>query len=116
MNAMAGTEVVLTPQQRRVVELAMEETAKFRAWQLIERSCRTNHVHVIVATCGSSPDKVMKDLKAYSTRALRENGWFLDQPVWTENGSKRHINSEASLRSAIQYVKFQDPNGEPPVE
>jgi REP element-mobilizing transposase RayT len=108
MSRMTGQKVRLTPEQRTVVERAIEDVAKFRAWQLIELSCRSNHVHAIVSTSGATPDKAMSDFKAYATRALRENGWFADQPVWTRGGSKRHINSQESLRSAIQYVKFQD--------
>jgi REP element-mobilizing transposase RayT len=109
-NRMTGEEVVFTSEQRTVVELTIEDMARYRDWQLVELSCRTNHVHALVATSGSSPDKVLGDFKSYATRALRAKGWFLNQQVWTKGGSKRYINTHKALLAAIQYIKFQEHN------
>jgi REP element-mobilizing transposase RayT len=111
-SQMKGEEVIFTPEQRSAVEQAIEEVARYRAWQLVELSCRTNHVHALVTTSGSGPDKVLGDFKSYATRALRSRGWFLDQQVWTKGGSTRYVNTRKSLLAAIQYVKFQE-HGEP---
>ena len=49
----------------------------------------------------------MIELKAYATRALRREGMHKATTVWTRGGSTRYIKSQASLDTAVQYVKFQ---------
>src|SRR5438105_1204310 len=40
--------LVLTPEQRLVVEKTVAEHCLIRSWQLHIVNCRTNHVHVVV--------------------------------------------------------------------
>jgi len=98
---------ILSDEERVVVDAAIREHCTLREWRLIAVNCRSNHVHVIVTAAGIPPERVMMQLKAYATRALREYDERNAGRVWTRGGSTRYIQSEASLDSAMQYVKFQ---------
>jgi hypothetical protein len=98
--------LTLSPPQRQVVEQAILQHCSFSHWQVIAVNCRTNHVHVLVVPAGTKPERVMNELKAYATRALREATPTLRR-TWTRGGSTRYINSQPTLDSAIQYVRFQ---------
>ena len=98
---------VLSDGERELVEAAIRDHCAFRDWRLIAVNCRSNHVHVIVTATGIPPERVMMQLKAYATRALRGHTEANTGRVWTRGGSTRYIQSEASLDSAVQYVKFQ---------
>jgi len=47
----------------------------------------------------------MSDLKAWSSRRLREVlGESADRDRWTQHGSTRYLNTEAEVVSRITYV------------
>jgi len=72
-------------------------------------NARSNHVHAVVSA--SKPiAAVLVDLKAWSTRGLRDAAIVPSEGrVWTRHGSTRVINSELSLAAAIDYVtRMQD--------
>lgn len=52
----------------------------------------------------------MQQLKAWSTRAIREAGFVAaDEPVWTRHGSTRYLWDEDSVHRAALYVRdWQD--------
>ncbi len=102
-----GAAVILGDEERRIVEEAVQGVCRHRDWQLIALNCRTNHVHVLVRTDGTPPERVMTDFKAYATRALKARGFAYRRKVWTRHGSTRYINSPASLTTAEQYVRWQ---------
>lgn len=104
---MKSPPVVLLPEQRQIIEQAIERHCAIRDWMLIAVNCRSNHIHVLVSTDGTLPERVMSELKAYATRALRQNRWNSEGKVWTRGGSTRYIKSPVSLESAKQYVLFQ---------
>ena len=99
--------VGLSERERRVVENAILEHCAFKEWRLIAANCLSNHVHVLVQPSGSPPERIMAELKAYATRALRRHGLANADRVWTRGGSTRYIKSQAALDTAVQYVKFQ---------
>lgn len=101
------TELTLAPDQRLIVERTIAEHCGIRGWHLWTVRARTNHVHVVVTAKDIPPDFVMEQFKAWSTRRLKEHG--KDDAVrrkwWTERGSRRVLNDEASLEQAIIYVR-----------
>ena len=97
--------LLLSDQQRTTVEKECQQHCDHRGWHLWTVDARTNHVHVVVTAIGYSGAIVRDQLKANSTRGLREQ-WeqFLDRPVWTAGGDWQCINNEEDLESAILYV------------
>lgn len=99
--------------QRRVVEQAIEQHCLHRDWIVHAVNVRTNHVHAVVGASTHRPERVMNELKAWATRALRT----VDQApaegrVWTRHGSTRYLWNEESVQRAIVYVR--DLQAEPP--
>ncbi len=96
----------LTRHEQRIVHDTIVAHCQFRGWKLLAINVRSNHVHVVVV-CPADvlPERAMEQFKAWSTRKLREAGLRPpEKRVWTEHGSTRWINSEASLAAAITYV------------
>jgi len=96
--------VVLDLAGRKIVHEAIVAHCAHRDWTLHALSVRSNHVHVIVS-CDVRPEVAMAQLKAWSTRRLRE-GQALgsEDPAWTEKGSRKYLWNTESLRRAIEYV------------
>lgn len=95
----------LSPKARGVVDRTIRQVADHRGWKLHALNVRTNHVHAVIIAGTQPPEKVMTDLKSWSTRRLREAGIARpNQKVWTTHGSTRYIKSESSLRAAVDYV------------
>ncbi|UCG33913.1 MAG: transposase [Phycisphaerales bacterium] len=101
----------LNDRAREVTLHAIAEVCRYRQWKLWAAHVRSKHVHVVV-TAAEAPERVMKDLKAYASRALTR-GAVDDCPGrrWTRHGSTRYINAQLSLDAAIDYVLNQQ--GEP---
>ena len=88
-----------------LVEQTIREVREHRHWRLHVVHARTNHVHTVVSA-GLSAERVMCDLKAWSTRRLRERGYAAqEQTIWAGHGSTPHLYTEAQLHGAIVYVK-----------
>jgi REP element-mobilizing transposase RayT len=104
---MTDPPVVLTVDQRPLVEHAIREHSLHKGWEVIEVNCRSNHVHVVVRAAGVGPERVMAQLKAYATRALRAGGRKDLGRTWALHGSTRYLNSQQSLEAAVQYVREQ---------
>src|SRR2546425_7690340 len=54
---MAESAVILTPNQRTLVEQTIRDHCRIRRWVLHAVNARTNHIHVVV-TADRSPDEV----------------------------------------------------------
>jgi len=108
-SRMTEPPLVLNARQRGIVELTIADHCRIRGWGLLAVSCRTNHLHVVVAAAGRHPEDVMDQLKAWCSRKLKEQGASLHGPVrsnwWTQRGSKRWLNDEPSVRIAVEYVQ-----------
>lgn len=97
--------VKLTDQMRFVVNQAIDEVCTYRSWRLHACNVRTNHVHVVV-TARETPERVMMQFKAYSTRRMRETRIVESgHKVWARHGSTRYVTTPRSLARAIQYVR-----------
>ncbi len=98
--------MLLSPDERRVVEAECERHCRHRRWHLWAVNARASHVHVVVTADGYSGKTVRDQLKANCTRGLRER-WnqFRDRTVWTVGGDWRCINSEDDLETVCLYVR-----------
>ena len=96
----------LSNEQRRIVELECHRHCDHRNWNLWAVNARSNHVHVVATANGCSGKTVRDQLKANSTRGLREK-WaaFRDRPVWTAGGDWECINSDDDLATVCEYVR-----------
>ncbi|MFI4917104.1 MAG: transposase [Phycisphaerales bacterium JB060] len=95
---------------RHEVDQAIRRVCVERDWRLHAINVRTNHVHVVVLAPGYSPEEVIRQLKSWSTRALRSNSHAGgDRPVWTRHGSTRYLWDADSVARAVRYVlEWQD--------
>jgi hypothetical protein len=95
----------------RLVGRALAEVAVYRRWLLAAAHVRTTHVHAVVAA-QVDPDQVIKDFKAYATRAIRRACLDRDRSrFWAEGGSRRYLWTADDVRGAIDYGLNQQ--GEP---
>ena len=103
--------VELGPEHRFVVHATIIEVCAYRKWYLHAQNVRTNHAHVIV-TAEHSAERTLADLKAYTTRRLRETGLVgAKSPVWSFHGSTPHLFTPEDIARAKRYV-LED-QGEP---
>lgn len=104
LTKMNQAAYVLDQPRRAVVLNTILEVSRHRDWKLWAVHVRSNHVHLIV-TADATPEKVMIDFKAWCSRRLREA--FLEPSErnrWTQHGSTRYLNTEASFHGAVAYV------------
>ena len=96
--------MLFDPRHRAICERAMKETCVHRRWHLWAVNIRTNHVHLVV-TGSATPERIMRDLKSYATRALRQAGLISDdRKVWSRHGSTRLLRTPEGMRRACLYT------------
>jgi len=106
---MKDAPVVLDPKMREIADAAVREACREFSWTLHAIEVRSNHVHVVVTASDASPGKVMGILKVRGTQALNALGRAGSRDRWwAGEGSKRILNSPASVEAAIRYVMNQD--------
>jgi len=102
--------VILNDSERSLVETTVCDHCVYRNWELYRVNCRTTHFHVVLAAPGVDGGKVRDQLKAWSTRRLRESQQPTDECPpsrthwWARGGSVRVIFDEGSLAAAIEYA------------
>jgi hypothetical protein len=98
--------ILLSSEQREVVEAECRRHCEHRHWHLWEVNARSSHVHVVVTANGYSGKIVRDQLKANCTRGLRER-WnqFCDRVVWTIGGDWECIIREEDLETVCLYVR-----------
>lgn len=103
---MPRSAVALDKKARMIVHEAIAQCCAFRGWRLHALNVRSNHVHVVVEPMTlRSPESILVQMKAWSTRRLREGGSFTsEQRLWTTHGSTRYLWNEKSVLGAIDYV------------
>lgn len=72
------------------------------------------HLDVESRRCiGLRPERVLSDLKSWSSRRLIEQGSFArGARIWTRHGSTRYLWAEPSVEAACDYVEHGQ--GSPP--
>jgi REP element-mobilizing transposase RayT len=97
--------ITLSSEQRTIVESEVRAHCKHRQWRLWVANARTNHVHAVVTAPGFAGSKVRDQLKANSTKALRQHDQrFIGRPVWTVGGDVQYLNTEVEVEQAILYA------------
>lgn len=100
---MVEDEFRLTDETRSRVETAIRRHAEYRSWGLHALAVRSNHVHCVVTALMHTPEQVMTQFKAWSTRSLQ--AFYPERRhFWTKRGSTRKLFTEESLLAAIRYV------------
>jgi hypothetical protein len=85
----------LNAAQRRAVEEALRARCQHK----------DREPHAIVTADGWAPEEVMRTLKAWATRRLREAGLSLrTEPVWSHHGSTIYLWTSEQLASAVWYA------------
>jgi len=97
--------VVFSHRERWIVDGAIREHCERRGWWLGACNVRTNHVHCVVGQYGVKPETVVKALKGWATRALREEApkRFAGR-VWARQASTRYLWTRDEVRRAMRYV------------
>ena len=95
----------LSQAQRDAVARQIAETCRHRGWRLYAVNCRSNHVHAVVSAAGIHPRKIRIDLKAWTTRCLKQQFDATRMNWWAERGSIRFLYDEPSLEAATLYTR-----------
>jgi REP element-mobilizing transposase RayT len=90
--------------QRTLVEYQIADTCCHRGWTLHAVNCRSNHLHAVIGASNTTPKQIRRDIKAWSTRRLKECVDSTRDNWWAERGSIRRIFDESSLEQVVLYV------------
>ena len=101
---MRGDAVLLTGEQRRVVDQSLTELCGRFEWTVHALAPKTDHVHIVV-TALREGDALREALKAGASRAL--NNLYGKQRWWAEGGSDRYLWERSYFVNAVNYVKRQ---------
>jgi REP element-mobilizing transposase RayT len=96
--------IYLGPEERTVVLRTAQEVCRHRGWELYAVNVQSNHIHIVIRA-EHTAERVMHDLKAWSTRrvveaGLRERGVHM----WVRHGSTRMLWQAKAVRAACAYV------------
>ncbi len=108
---MAEPAVILTQEQRLLIEKTIDEHCRIRGWTLHAVNVRSNHVHVVV-TVDCKPEIARDQFKAWCSRKLSDNAGLIKKVAkkagrrhwFTEGGDAQAIENEEYLHNAIRYV------------
>jgi REP element-mobilizing transposase RayT len=109
LDLMTKDAVILTPDQRALVEAVIAEHCQIRKWLLHAKNVRTNHAHVVV-TAPDDPKIIRRQLKAWSSRRLSGHAGLLGTSKhglrrwWSEKGDIEWVRDEEHLAQVIKYV------------
>jgi REP element-mobilizing transposase RayT len=91
-----------------IVLKAILEVCKSRGWLGYAVHVRRNHVHAVIGA-KAEPGRMMRDLKSYSTRAIKKHfdQYAETKRFWTRHGSTKYIWTQGMLASVMNYVKYE---------
>lgn len=97
--------VVLSSEQRQIVDRTIREVCEFRQWRIHALNVRTNHVHLVLSA-DKHPDDVMNQLKAWCSRRLNElaPSHGSKHKWWTTHGSTKWLFEQDYFHNAVNYV------------
>jgi REP element-mobilizing transposase RayT len=101
---LAHPPIELCPEERTIILCTTQEVCARRGWALLAAHIRVNHVHAVIRA-EHGPERVMNDLKTWSTRRVIEAG--LRPPgtrLWVRHGSTRHLWRPEVVSAACVYV------------
>lgn len=101
---LAHPPIELRPEERTVVLRTTQEVCWHRGWDLHAVNVQVNHVHAVIRA-DHSPERVMNDLKAWSTRRVIEAGLRAHGThIWVRHGSTRSLWRLEVVSAACAYV------------
>lgn len=101
---MRSPAFLITAEMRAVIESEIKRTCEFREWEMLALNVRTNHVHTVLSA-SIQPEAVMRELKVYTTRALRTAGLVsAQQSVWAAHGSTRYAWTDDEVAAVVGYT------------
>jgi len=105
-HALKNPPVMLNKTRQKIVLRAILQVCDFRGWLAHAVHVRSNHIHIVVSGT-DKPEKMMRNFKAYATRAIKSYSDVkpIIKKYWTRHGSTRYLWTEDNLASAINYVK-----------
>src|SRR5262245_52735492 len=68
---MTESAILLSNEQRVIVEKTISEHCRIRNWKLHAANCRTNHVHVVITAPGRPIELPREQFKSWCTRKLK---------------------------------------------
>ena len=96
----------LNKKQRKVVEETIRESCKFRGFEMHAVNARSNHVHAVISA-QILPEKLIKILKARTTRILHEQGLIQeDISPWSRGRSRKYLWKPHHVSGAVDYVLY----------
>ena len=101
-SIMKYPEVNFDKSQRRTVLETISKHCRIKNWRLFALHVRSNHVHMLVKS-EVHPDKILNEIKAWSTRKLRQAGYDFEK-VWTKSGSTQYVFTFEKLKEKVKYV------------
>ncbi len=105
LHALQHEPVTLSLTARILVDDVMRRHCRIRAWDLRALAVRSNHVHVVIANPESPPEQMVKQLKEWGTRKLREHRIIGPrQRAWADHASTGYLYEPGSLDEKIVYV------------
>ena len=110
-QAMAESAVVLTHEQRVIVDSTIRAHCHIRGWILHALNVRSNHIHVVV-TVDREPKIVRDQFKAWCSQKLSDHAGLTTKVArkagrrhwFTEGGDHELIETDEYLENAIRYV------------
>jgi REP element-mobilizing transposase RayT len=110
-ESMKENAVVLTEEQRSIVQQTIVDHCRIRGWVLHTVNARSNHVHVVVSA-EVEPEEIRNQLKAWCSRRLSDHAGLAQKVAkgagrrrwFTEGGDIEFIDDDKQLRDAITYV------------
>jgi len=107
VGLMKSEPLILDNAAREIVAATFVDHCRIRNWRLLAKAVRTNHAHVVIENAGVTPERMMTELKGYSTRRLRRAGIVgKDQEAWVYHGSTRYLWTPQKVESTIAYVEL----------
>ena len=105
---MPDTPLYLSDAMRQIVLDTVAEVVKYRKWILYAANVQKDHLHTLLVAEEKLPDDIMKTIKAYATRRLREADLVrAKRRIWTEGGSTRWIKTSGQARNVVQYILYK---------
>lgn len=105
-TSLKNPSVILDKNIREVVLKAVLEVCGLRSWVAHAIHVRSNHIHIVVSG-DEEPERMMRDFKAYATRAIKKNSSSkaVIKKYWSRHGSTKYLWTKENLVSTVEYVK-----------
>jgi REP element-mobilizing transposase RayT len=100
---MVEEAVLLTSQQREIVERTIADHCRIRGWHLHAANARTNHGHVVV-TAALDPALVRDQFKAWCSRKLSDSAGLTK--VVAKKAGRRHWFTEGGDAEVIEHPDY----------